>query len=156
MIEVQQKVSNDRMNYRYLLAIKQCTYKVNKWSGIEEDILRKRAKFDWLRLGDGNNRFFHAYLKSMKKQTGLRKIYIAGGPLLTTQAEIEKEILDLYGSLMGTVDSNSNYINIPTMRADPQVSNPHRVFLEANITEDEIMDALKGIVEMKALGIDEF
>lgn len=138
LIEAQQKVSTDRMNPSYLLAVKHCTDEVHKWSGIEEDIMRQRVKINWLRLGDGNNRFFHAYLKSMKKQTEMRKIYKVDGTLLTTQAEIEKEVLDLYSSLMGTADSNLNCINIPAMRVGPQVSNAQRDLLEANVTEEEI------------------
>lgn len=36
----------------------------DKWLKIEEVILKQKSKIHWINCGDGNNRFFHASLKS--------------------------------------------------------------------------------------------
>lgn len=81
-------------------------------SNIEEQLLNQRAKINWIRLGDGNNVYFHDSLKSKYKLTQINSLVNAEGTLLTTQQEIEEEILQFYGKLVGTANHRLNGINI--------------------------------------------
>ncbi|XP_058768036.1 uncharacterized protein LOC131641747 [Vicia villosa] len=40
------------------------TKELVKWNGMEEQSMLQRTKINWLRMGDGNNAFFHAYFKA--------------------------------------------------------------------------------------------
>jgi hypothetical protein len=91
----------DRMNPHHIMQVKRCTEEVIKWSDMEEQMLRQKSKIDWLRLGDGNSRYFHASLKAKQRQCALRAIYREDCTVITTHHDIEQEVLNLYGNLMG-------------------------------------------------------
>jgi hypothetical protein len=78
----------DRLNPLHIQQVKVCTEEVIKWCGVEEQMLRQRAKIEWLRLGDGNNKYFHASIKAKQKQCELRAIYRADGTLLTSHEDV--------------------------------------------------------------------
>lgn len=67
----------------------------DKWSSIEETILKQKSKVHWLQCGDGNNKYFHACLR---KKTS----YGQPGVKLSTVEEIKEEITDYYKYLLGT------------------------------------------------------
>lgn len=51
-------LTNDLFDCGAIEQVKKCTTKVLELNHMEEDILKQKAKIDWLRLGDGNNSFF--------------------------------------------------------------------------------------------------
>jgi hypothetical protein len=55
------------MNPLHILHVKACTEEVIKWCNMEEQMFQQKAKIDWLKLGDGNNRYFHASIKAKQK-----------------------------------------------------------------------------------------
>jgi hypothetical protein len=144
----------DRMNPNHILHVKTCTEEVIKWCNMEEQMLQQQAKLDWLKLGDGNNRYFHASIKAKQHQCELRTIYREDGTMAATHNDIEHEVLSLYGSLMGRADSNLMGIDIMAMRAGPQFSTDQREMLVAPIQENEIYQALHCIGDLKAPGLD--
>jgi hypothetical protein len=96
----------DKMNPHHIMKVKSCTEEVIHWSDMEEQMLRQKSKIDWLKLGDGNNKYFHASLKAKQKHCALRAIYREDGTLLTTHEDIEMEVLHLYGNLMGRAETS--------------------------------------------------
>ncbi|WJX68825.1 hypothetical protein P8452_53158 [Trifolium repens] len=144
----------DRMNPHHITQVKRYTEEVIKWSDMEEQMLRQKSKIDWLRLGDGNNRYFHASVKAKQRQCVLRAIYREDGTVITTHQDIEQEVLNLYGNLMGTADTHLMGIDIVAMRVGPQVTSEQRDLLLAPIQESEIILALKSIGDLKAPGLD--
>jgi hypothetical protein len=84
----------------------------------------------------------------------LRAIYKEDGTLLTNHEDIEQEVLQLYGNLMGRADDNLRGIDIVAMRTGPQISSDQRELLITPITEGEIYTALKSIGDLKAPGLD--
>jgi hypothetical protein len=121
---------------------------------MEEQMLRQKAKIDWLKLGDGNNRYFHVSIKAKQRQCEFRSIYREDGTMVTTHEDIEQEVLGLYGKLMGKADTNLMGIDIVAMRAGPQFTGDQREMLVSPIQEDEIYTALKSIGDLKAPGLD--
>ncbi|KAK2357064.1 hypothetical protein QL285_094373 [Trifolium repens] len=144
----------DRMNAHHIMTVKSCTEEVIKWSEMEEQMLRQKSKIEWLRLGDGNNHYFHASLKAKHRQCALRAIYKEDGTLLTNHEDIEQEVLQLYGNLMGKADDNLRGIDIVAMRTGPQIPSDQRELLITPITEGEIYTSLKSIGDLKAPGLD--
>lgn len=146
----------DKTNTQIIMDVKTCTEEVLKWSQIEEHILRQRAKINWLRLRDGNNRYSYAHVKAKNMHNGIRRLYKKDGILLANKEDIENEILWLYGNLMGKANDNMEGINIIVMREGHQLSNEQRWMLEAPVTEIGIEKALKDIGDLKAHGVDDF
>lgn len=89
------------MNNHRIEEVKKCIENVIRWNELEEDMLKHEAKIDWLRLGDGNNSYFHASIKSNQNAKSVRVLYMEDGTNVTTQEDIENEVLDYYGKLMG-------------------------------------------------------
>lgn len=125
-----------------------------KWNKLEENILRHKAKIGWLRLGDGNNSYFHASLKSKHNAKSMRALHKDDGTIITTQIEIEEKMFDYYGGLMGKSDNNLIHVDVATIKEGDQLSMEQRYSLVALINEQEILFALNGICDMNAPNID--
>ncbi|CAI8595559.1 unnamed protein product [Vicia faba] len=82
--------------------VKTCTDTIMNISQLEEDMLKQKAKLDWLNLGDGNNSYFHASIKERNKHIGLHTLFSLQGELLSNHEAIEQEILEFYKELVGT------------------------------------------------------
>lgn len=65
------------------------------------------------------DRYFHAYVNAKHKYNDMRRLYKEDGTLLTTQEDIENEILGLYGNLMDKENDNIKGINIDAMKEGP-------------------------------------
>ncbi|CAJ2661953.1 unnamed protein product [Trifolium pratense] len=150
------RLQQDRMNPHHIMEVKNCTDEIIRWNEIEEQMLRQKANIEWLRHGDGNNKYFHASIKAKQKQCDLKTLYREDGTMITSHEDIEHEVLNLYGNLMGKAEDNLDGIDIVAMREGPQITNEQREFLVAPILEDEIFRALKSIGDLKAPGLDGF
>ncbi|KHN06941.1 Transposon TX1 putative 149 kDa protein, partial [Glycine soja] len=154
LTHAQMELTLDRLNKDKIDRTKDCTEAVIKWTEMEEQMLQQRAKIRWLRLGDGNNAYFHASLKAKYNQTSIKKLYMNDGNFVTTQKEIEDEIMRFYGDLMGREEPNLDSVDINIMRKGCQLNFDQRKYLIGRITDEEIDKALKSIGDLKAPGID--
>ncbi|KAL5162615.1 Transposon TX1 uncharacterized protein [Glycine soja] len=154
LTHAQMELTLDRLNKDKIGRTKDCTEAVIKWTEMEEQMLQQRAKIRWLRLGDGNNAYFHASLKAKYNQTSIKKLYMNDGNFVTTQKEIEDEIMRFYGDLMGREEPNLDSVDINIMRKGCQLNFDQRKYLIGRITDEEIDKALKSIGDLKAPGID--
>lgn len=64
----------DRMNVNLIEQVKHCTTDVLHWNDMEELLLQQQSKIDWIRLGDGNNSYFHATVKEKNRNSGMNCI----------------------------------------------------------------------------------
>ncbi|XP_058726677.1 uncharacterized protein LOC131598046 [Vicia villosa] len=152
--KVQTMLEKDKFNTDLIEQAKYWTDKIIKGTDIEEKILSQKAKVDWLQLGDGNNRYFHAIVNQKNKQKSLLGLEDQNGKLLTEFQDLEEEILNFYSNLVGTASDNLDHVDIMTLRNGTQLREEQRVELEQPITENEITNALKRIGDNKAPGID--
>lgn len=152
----QQSLVEDRWNSSKIDTVKRYTEEVINWNSLEEKTLQQKSKIDWLRLGDGNNSYFHATIKAKKSSKRLNLLHKDDGTVITSHDEIQDEVLNFYEGLMGTKDGNVRHINIMAMRGGPQLSMEQREQLVAPITDQEIRKALNGIGDTKSPGIDGF
>lgn len=119
-------------------------------------MLRHKTKIEWLKLGDGNNSYFHASLKTKKMAKSMNMLYKNDGTVITNQDDLAHNVIDFYSSLMGTAADNISHVDIVAMRAGPQLSFEQRGGLMKPVSDKEVEEALKGIGDLKSPGIDGF
>lgn len=115
--------------------------------------MKQQSKVHWLKCGDGNNNFFHASLKTRKK-TGIHVLFTEQGTKLTSEADIQNEVLGFYKSLMGTPAVVTTSMDIQIIRNGNLLDQEQRLQLIAPITRQEVKNALMSIGDDKAPGID--
>jgi hypothetical protein len=114
--KAQTDLGMDRMNVDKIDAVKQCNDDLLNWQEVEEKILQQKSKLDWLKLGDGNNRYFYASIKTKTTLKSINVLQKEDGTQLTNQEDIEEEVLSFYNKLMGTADNDLNGVDITVMR----------------------------------------
>ncbi|CAJ2651355.1 unnamed protein product [Trifolium pratense] len=154
LLKAQLDLGLDRMNADKIEVVKQCNDDLLNWQEIEEKILKQKSKLEWLKLGDGNNSYFHASIKTRSASKNMNVLYTEDGTQLTTQDDIEEEVMSFYSKLMGMADNDLNGVDITVMREGPQLNNEQREKLTGPITDKEITDALQSIGDLKSPSID--
>lgn len=152
--QAQLDLSIDLMNSTNIAKVKKYTDELIYFQELEENVLRQKAKIDWLKLGDGNNSFFYATVKSRANAKGMNMLRKIDGTVCATQEDIENLVLEFYGELMGKKSTNLKHIDADAMRRGGQLSMEQRQFLVAPVSDQEILKALNGIGDLKSPGID--
>lgn len=150
----QNELINCRFDSQKMEVVKKLIEVVIRWNSMEDNYMMQKAKLDWLKMGDDNSAFFHAYVKTKSKTKSMRMVQTSDGTVLSTQAEIEQEVLEFYGNLMGKANHSLNHIDIGVMRKGRQVNMEQRKHLVSKVTVKEIEYALHGIGDLKAPGED--
>ncbi|MCI42613.1 transposon TX1 putative 149 kDa protein, partial [Trifolium medium] len=57
LLKAQMELGVDRLNAGKIDAVKHCNDDLLHWQEVEEKILQQKTKLEWLKLGDGNNRY---------------------------------------------------------------------------------------------------
>ncbi|XP_058734312.1 uncharacterized protein LOC131606042 [Vicia villosa] len=118
--------------------VKICYDQVLHLNQVEEDMLIQKSKVTWLKLGDNNNSYFHAAVKEKNKQKGISTLHALDGRILTTQDQIEDEILDFYKQLVGTNTENLKSIDLNAIRRGKILSRDQAQKLITPIEDKEI------------------
>lgn len=109
---------------------------------MEKRDLKQISKIEWLKVGDGINKYFHAFRKAKNNSNTLNRFHTNTGNVVETKEEIEEEILKFYKSLMGTADVEVDGVNIVVLRKGPQLNTNQREFLTRPVGEEEIEKSL--------------
>lgn len=144
------------MNVQVIMQEKRCIEDLLKLHEIEEKVLRQLEKIDWIRLGDGNNSYFHASLKSKQHYSNMSKLHKEDGTVLNTQEDIEREVFDFYGKIMGMDEPTLDGVDIVSMRRGNGLNMGKMTMLIRPVSDNEIEYALKSIRDLKAPGVDGF
>lgn len=82
LTEAQKYLLNNMVDSNAIEQVKRYTKRVMDLSHVEEEILRKKSKVYWLKLGYGNNTFFHSSMKDKNKHKSLsRNTFFFGGAM---------------------------------------------------------------------------
>nr|XP_016462019.1 PREDICTED: uncharacterized protein LOC107785271 [Nicotiana tabacum] len=149
LVQVQEEM---RLQYsdNLLLQEKTILQNLEKWSLIEESILKQKASMKWIKLRDANTKYFSAVMKERSQRKKILEIYTNDGMKLATPTSIKEEIVKFYKSLMGTVVASFPSINKETMKNGPKLTHEQHLSLCVEVTEEEIYAALCAIHEDKA------
>ncbi|XP_058732785.1 uncharacterized protein LOC131604357 [Vicia villosa] len=150
----QQELSKDLTNASLIHEVKDKTMEIIKWQELEEKVLHQKAKIDWIKLGDGNNQFFHASLKAKANSNKIMKVCLADGTEVTDKQGMHDRVLGFYGDLMGKEGRSLSQINLQVMREGNCLNNEQRQDIIKSISEKEIFDALHDMGDSKSPGMD--
>ena len=79
---------------------------LEKWSLLEENALRQKARARWITLGDSNNKYFSSVIKERNQKKNIRSILSLDGKMVYETQEIQEEFVKFYKSLMGSQQGN--------------------------------------------------
>lgn len=127
---------------------------VEKWSNIEENMLRQKSRVQWLKLGDSNTAYFHASLKSRNAQNIIHCLVTERGKWIHNRDNIQDEILSFYKNLLGRSADQLPVVNVAVIRQGHCLTRQQQLDLIAPVTSDEVENVLNGIDDSKAPGCD--
>lgn len=136
--KAQEDLLTDIIDVKRINRVRLCTQKVINVSNIKENMLRQRAKIYSIRLGDNNNCFFYATLKSKYSQSHISVLKDKDGNQLVNHDQIKKEVLIFYKDLVGKGATSLKNIDIEVMRNGSQLNSDQCSMTSAPITEKEI------------------
>nr|XP_016457612.1 PREDICTED: uncharacterized protein LOC107781428 [Nicotiana tabacum] len=151
--EVQQKIIiayNDNL----IEEEKSLLQNLEKWSTIEESVLRQKARTKWIKLGDSNTKYFAVVMKERSQRKQVNELVSIMGDKLVHPDSIKKEVVDFYKSLMGSAAQSLPVIDRMNMSNGPKLSQMQKLALCAEVTDKEIYNGLCAIDSDKAPGID--
>lgn len=106
LVELHQCMRNAQQSdlYEQEKVLKQ---ELKKWNCVEESILKQKSRVSWLKLGDANNSYFFASMKSRQAQNAIQKLVSRSGRIIQKQEDIEQKLMSFYKDLLGT---SSNHL----------------------------------------------
>ncbi|XP_039026534.1 uncharacterized protein LOC120160184 [Hibiscus syriacus] len=124
----------------------------------ETNLLKQKAKIQWMRDGDKNTKFFHSIVAFKSKRDTLRILVDDSGNRLETYDDMSKEVVSFFSKLLGSSDPMvkdtdpallNNLLNF-SMSAEASYN------LVKEVTEEEIKNAIFCQGNDKAPGPDGF
>lgn len=92
----QKELKIDRMNSNWIEKVKKCFEELIKWQEMEFNFLKQRTKIEWLRLTDGNNKYFYASIKARQQFKSMKNIQKSDGSYVSNQQDLELEVMAFY------------------------------------------------------------
>ncbi|XP_021721083.1 uncharacterized protein LOC110688652 [Chenopodium quinoa] len=146
------KVKLKDLNTKEATAIEQLKY----WRSVQESIYRKKARVQWVKLGDSNTKYFFSTMKQRQARNKIDSLLTEHHVLLKTPSDVEKEIVSFYKLILGSRSPALDAIDLNTMRAGKQLYTEAQNLHISPVTNSKIDCAIKSISDDKALGIDGF
>lgn len=127
-------------------------------AGLEEDLLKQRAKLHWLEVGDNNNKTFHNAIKTRQAQNTIREIRCGNGSKVTKQEDIKVEAVQFFSDFLNR--SPEDYSGTSTDELKEllrfRCTEDDCSALEADVTAEEIRDVIFAMPSNKSPGPDGF
>ncbi|XP_070046398.1 uncharacterized protein [Nicotiana tomentosiformis] len=150
--------TQEQLNRDYFDAValeeKMLLEELERWSLIKESILQQKSRAKWIKLGDSNTKYFSAVMKERSHKKVITKLTNAFGDRLTDQKQIQQEIIAFYKSLMGSRSDHLPVVNREIMKLGPVLTHSQQVSLCAEVTDQEIFEAMCVIRDDKAPGVN--
>jgi hypothetical protein len=119
----------------------------------DEDLKWKQlAKEHWLKLGDKNTKFYHAYVNQKRRANIIEQIMDMNGRQCSTDCEIKKASVNYFGEIFST--SYPNYIDRCLEGLTMKVSTDMNNMLLQPCTYEEVSAAVGQMADLKAPGCD--
>ncbi|XP_016442937.1 uncharacterized protein LOC107768330 [Nicotiana tabacum] len=135
---------------------KQTLQEIEKWSIIEERILRQKAKVTWIDYGDSNSKYFYAQLKIRASENKITTVYNDLGVKITDPKAVEKEFTCFFKQLIGKATGIKPCPNTRFIKAGECLSIQQQQELIQDITYAEADEAVKDMPNDKDLYVDWF
>ena len=123
-----------------------------EWVDLEEVSWRQKSREIWLKEGDRNTGFFHRMANSHRRRNSISSISI-NGRRLVKEAEVKEGLVGAFQSLLST--SNNWCPPYPDLCFN-LIGADQTAKLEEMFTEEEVLAAVSGLNDDKALGPNGF
>jgi hypothetical protein len=80
----------------------QAIKELRHWQGVQESILKRKAREEWVKLGDSNTKDFYSVMKQRLNRNRIDAIMTEQGHLEQSPNAIQQERLKFYKSLLGS------------------------------------------------------
>ncbi|XP_049406058.1 uncharacterized protein LOC125869643 [Solanum stenotomum] len=150
---IQTEMRSDHSNY-LIMKEKEVLLNLEKWSMIEESVLKQKARVNWISLGDANTKYFSAVMKEKQQRKHILNLTSQDGANLKEAEDIKLEIVKFYKGLMGTAAQSLPAVNVIIMQQGPFLSHEQQYELNKDITDAEILEGLNQIGSDKSPGVD--
>lgn len=115
-----------------------------------DEMLRQKARINWMAKGDGNNRFFHQAIQKRASINTIHRIF-KEGHWLTDASQIREVFYDYYCNFFK--DSSKLLLDLGSLGL-PCISESAKNQMVRNISQAEVVAALNSLAENKAPGPD--
>lgn len=124
--------------------------KLRKLYESRDSMLCQKARMNWLKLGDGNTRFFHQAIQKRKTRNNIRKL-LWENKWITSLADIQQAFLKHYSNFFRS--SGSSFLELGSLSL-PRLTSQDNSNMVRGISKQEIEAALCNMAEDKAPGPD--
>lgn len=118
--------------------------------------MASESRVDWLKLGDANTRFFHAYVKMRQSSNTIHTLVNDDGTICLGQVSLQEEVRSFYSRLMGTAVEELLMVDKVVVERGPTLNRQQQIMLGAACSTQEVKEALFSIDSNKTPGIDGF
>ncbi|XP_075074555.1 uncharacterized protein LOC142162138 [Nicotiana tabacum] len=131
-------------------------HELEKWSTIEERILRQKSRVTWIDYGDSNSKYFYAQLKIRASKNNITTVYNDIGVKITDPKAVEKEFTNFFTQLMGKDTRLKPCPNTRFIKVGDCLTLHHQHELIKEITHEEVDEPVKDMPNDKAPGFDDY
>ncbi|OIT24741.1 hypothetical protein A4A49_36675 [Nicotiana attenuata] len=100
---------------------------LDKWSNIEEQVLRQKSRANWILCGDSNSKYIHAQWKIRQSKNTISSIYTETGIKLTDPVQVESEFIVVFKGLMGSCSGEIRCPNSEIIKKGPVLTREQQV-----------------------------
>ncbi|XP_019228498.1 PREDICTED: uncharacterized protein LOC109209643 [Nicotiana attenuata] len=135
---------------------KHAMHELEKWSLIEERILRQKSRVTWIDYGDSNSNYFFAQLKIRASKNNITAVYNESGMKATDPTAVEQEFTNFFTQLMGKDTGLKPCLNTSYIKAGECLNLQQQQELIKEITHEEVDEAVRDMPNDKAPGVDSY
>nr|XP_016513599.1 PREDICTED: uncharacterized protein LOC107830521 [Nicotiana tabacum] len=144
LIIVQDQIQQDPLAYILFDLEKDTLADIEKWSNVEEQVLRQKSRACWIECGDANTKYFHAQWKIRSSQNSITSIYTDTGMKVTDPKLVEQEFIRVFKSLMVDCATEMPCANTTIIKDGPCLTIlQQRGLIQKNIVKKDIFAAVK-------------
>ncbi|XP_062113734.1 uncharacterized protein LOC133824773 [Humulus lupulus] len=137
-------------------AVQSATELFGRKDQMYHSFLMQRSKIDWLRKGDSNTAYFHAYLKKRRAENIIASFINEQGNLVDNFSEVVSHFLNHFRSIMGSPSSAKQKIDTRCIALGPKLNIDQQLSLLKPFSHQEIRTAIFSIPCIKSPGPDGF
>ncbi|GAV77198.1 hypothetical protein CFOL_v3_20670 [Cephalotus follicularis] len=150
---IQSKLQQIPADADLLLQEKHCITKLQKIKLEEESFLRQKSRINWLKLGDGNNKFFHRAVTSLHHRNHVDRLQHLDGSWACNQDEVEKLAVEHFKGFLGQRSCQPLHNNLEYHK---KFTAAQKALMGRRVTDEEIKGAFWALNPNKAPGPDGF
>lgn len=124
--------------------------KLRELYDFRESMLSQKARMNWLKLGDGNTKFFHQAIQKRRSINTIKKLFWGEG-WLSEPEKIKQAFFEYYAEFFRSRGENLLDIGLLNL---PRLPEEEKKSLVKNISKQEIKLALESMADDKAPGPD--